>query len=92
LYVTGEGQTAPGGVTGKPAGTLPLPRPILPVSVTIGNQVASVSFAGSAPTLVGLMQVNVTIPAAAAPGNAVPVVVSVGGVASQVGVAIAVAP
>ena len=92
LYVTGEGQTTPAGATGKPAGSLPLPKPLLPVSVAIGGQTATVSFAGSAPTLVGVMQVNVQIPAQVAPGNAVPVVVSVGGSSAQTGVTISVAP
>ena len=90
LFVTGEGQTNPRGITGKPAGGLPLPAPLLPVSVSIGGQAAIVNFAGSAPTLVGLMQVNAQIPAQVVPGNAVPVVVSVGGSASQTGATIAV--
>ena len=48
LFVTGEGQTVPGGVDGKPA-VLPLPKPVLPVTVTIGGEIASVPYAGGAP-------------------------------------------
>ena len=43
LYATG--QTVPTGVDGK-AGTLPLPRPSLPVSATVGGETAQVHYAG----------------------------------------------
>jgi uncharacterized protein (TIGR03437 family) len=90
LFVTGEGLVSPSGVTGKPAPSSPLLQPVLGVGVVIGNQAAAVSFAGSAPTLIGLMQVNVQIPGQVAPGNAVPVVVSVGGTPSQSSATIAI--
>jgi uncharacterized protein (TIGR03437 family) len=90
LYATGEGQTTPAGVDGKPA-SVPYPYPILPVTVTIGGLSAPVKYAGGAPGLVaGLMQVNVQIPAGIETGNAVPVVLRVGSVFSQAGVTIAV--
>jgi len=90
LYATGEGQTTPAGVDGKPA-TVPYPYPNLPVTVTVGGQNAPVQYAGGAPGLVaGLMQVNVQIPAGIAVGNAVPVVLRVGAGFSQAGVTIAV--
>jgi uncharacterized protein (TIGR03437 family) len=47
--------------------------------VSIGGQNANVSFAGLTPTLVGLYQVNVTMPAGVTPGNAVPVMLTVAG-------------
>jgi uncharacterized protein (TIGR03437 family) len=50
--------------------------------VTIGGIAAKVLFSGLAPGYVGLYQVNVTVPAAAA-GNAVPVVISMGGAMSN---------
>jgi uncharacterized protein (TIGR03437 family) len=57
----------------------------------VGFQNAPVKYAGGAPGMVaGLMQVNVQIPAGVQTGNAVPVVLSVGNVSSQVGVTIAV--
>jgi uncharacterized protein (TIGR03437 family) len=40
-------QTSPGGVDGKPAATL-LPKPILPVSVTIAGQTVTPQYAGGA--------------------------------------------
>ena len=76
LYATGEGQTTPGGVDGKPA-SAPLPQPNLPVSVTIGGQRAQfLPYVGGAPgEVAGLLQINVQIPSRIQTGNAVPVVV-----------------
>lgn len=85
LYATGEGPTTPNGVDGKPAPlTPPYPMPQAPVTVTIGGQTAQVSYAGGAPgEVAGLLQVNALIPAGIQTGNAVPVVITVGGVVSQ---------
>ena len=90
LYATGEGQTTPSGVDGKPA-QVPLPKPNLAVTVLIGGQNAQVKYAGGAPgEVAGLMQVNAQIPSGIQTGNAVPVVVVVGGVSSQAGVTVAI--
>ena len=90
LYATGEGQTMPLGVDGKPA-ALPLPRPNLPVAVSIGGQTVTPIYAGGAPgEVAGLMQMNVQIPGGILTGNAVPVVLQVGNIFSQPGVTIAV--
>ncbi len=64
IFVTGEGALNPAVATGSMSGpSLPLPKPIANVSVTIGGQPASVSYAGEAPTLVsGVMQINAVIP------------------------------
>ncbi len=90
LYITGDGQSNPGGADGKIANAAPYPTTVLPVAVTIGGQKAVVSYAGAAPTAVaGLTQVNVQIPTGVT-GTAVPVALTVGGVAAQSGVTIAV--
>ena len=90
IFATGEGQTSPAGVDGKP-GSDPVPHPILPVSVTIGGQTVTPNYAGGAPgNVAGLMQVNVQIPSGIQTGSAVPVVVQVGNTSSQAGVTIAV--
>ena len=94
VYLTGEGQTSPAGVTGKVttvSSTPPLtPAPLLPVSVLIGGQPANFSFAGEAPGFVsGVMQLNVTIPAGAATGQQ-SIVVSIGGNPSQSGVTVSI--
>lgn len=90
LYATGAGQTTPPGVDGKIANT-ELPKPLLPVSVRIGGELAEVIYAGAAPGLVaGVMQVNVRIPNGTNPSNAVPVTLTVGSANSQQGVTLAV--
>jgi uncharacterized protein (TIGR03437 family) len=48
LYAIGEGQTTPAGVDGRIAGPT-LPRPVLPVRVTVGGIPATVQCAGGAP-------------------------------------------
>jgi uncharacterized protein (TIGR03437 family) len=98
FYVTGEGQTSPAGVDGKPApATAPFPSPVLPVTVTLNGQNVLVRYAGGAPgEVAGLMQVNVLIPPnlvypfpAGGPVN-VPAVIQVGYVSSQANVTISV--
>jgi uncharacterized protein (TIGR03437 family) len=90
LYATGEGQTNPAGVDGLPANTV-YPKPVLPVTVTIGNQPAQVGYAGGAPGFVaGAMQINATVPPSVN-GIAVPITVQVGTAASAAGVTMAVA-
>jgi uncharacterized protein (TIGR03437 family) len=94
LYMTGEGQTAPQGVTGKVttvSATPPLtPQPLLPVAVLIDGTPATVVFYGEAPGLVsGLMQLNFQIPLDLPSGN-LPISVSIGGNISQSGVTVSV--
>src|ERR1017187_5841643 len=90
IFATGEGQTSPGGVDGKP-GSDPVPHPIFPVSVTIGGQIVTPTYAGGAPgNVAGLMQVNVQVPIGIQTGSAVPVLLKGGNESSQAGVTIAV--
>ena len=84
LYATGEGQTDPTGSDGAVAGGEFVKTPFAPVSLTIGGQAASVVYAGSSVgSLAGVMVVEAIVPAGAAAGAAVQVVLTVGGVASQ---------
>jgi uncharacterized protein (TIGR03437 family) len=95
VFMTGEGQTSPPSVTGAiTSATLPPPQvtpaPVLAVGVTINGQPALYVYAGEAPGLVaGMMQLNVQIPASGASGE-LPIVVSIGGKASQNGVTVSV--
>jgi len=83
LYCTGLGavtnQPAAGDVSpsNPPATTLATP------TLTVGGAPVPVSFSGLAPGYVGLYQVNFQIPATASSGNAIAVVLSVGGVSSN---------
>lgn len=89
LFGTGEGQTNPGGTDGLVASQV-FPRPVLPVSVTIGGRTANVLYAGAAPGLVaGMFQMNVEVPRDTESGDA-EVIVTVGTARSPGGVTIAV--
>jgi uncharacterized protein (TIGR03437 family) len=78
LYATGEGQTFPAGVDGALATTV-YPKPVLPVSVTVGGIPVTPAYAGAAPTeVLGLMQIVVQIPPGVQPGGYVPVQLQVG--------------
>jgi uncharacterized protein (TIGR03437 family) len=91
VYATGEGQTNPAGVDGKPD-TAPPPEPIAqPVTATVGGMAAQVEYAGGVSGLVaGVLQVNVQIPQGVSPGNAVAVVLNIAGVTTQENVTIAI--
>lgn len=89
LFATGEGQTAPGGINGRIAGSV-VPTPLAPVSVKIGGVDAEVDYAGGAPQAVaGLFQVNVKVPAGLQ-AEANSVVLTVGGASSRADVTITV--
>lgn len=78
FYATGEGQTFPAGTDGALA-TTSLPRPLLPLRVTIGGIPVTPAYAGAAPTeVLGLMQIVVKIPDGVEPGGYVPVRLQVG--------------
>lgn len=90
LFATGEGQTLPGGQDGVLAGG-DIPRPVLPVRVTIGGKESVVLYAGGAPGLVsGVFQVNARVAADVTPGDAVEVVLRVGENSSIAGVTLSV--
>jgi uncharacterized protein (TIGR03437 family) len=85
LFITGDGQISPSLADGAaPAGGTPLdelPKPNLPVTVTVAGQKANVEFIGVPVGLVGVTQINYQVPANTLAGVQ-PVVVTVGGVAS----------
>ncbi len=90
IMATGEGQTDPPGVDGKLAGD-PAPKPVLPVSLSIGGVDAEVvSYGGVPGAYAGLFQVTARVPAGIDPGDRVSVVLTVGGASSQPGVTMAV--
>jgi uncharacterized protein (TIGR03437 family) len=86
LFVTGEGAVTPSLATGTtpsprtPVGNLPKPRQT--VTVTVGGVLADLQFVGIPSGLVGVTQINFTIPPGAPTGSQ-QVVVTVGTTASN---------
>ena len=83
IYCTGLGPVANQPASGAAAQGAPLSVTVTTPVVTIGGVPAVVSYSGLAPGFVGLYQVNAQVPANAPSGAAVPVVVNVGGAASN---------
>lgn len=95
IFATGEGTVVPSVAAGtiiQPVAS-DLRRPVLPVTVRLGDQTLSADYAGSAPNLVtGAFQVNVRIPEnfPVTGLQNVPLTVQVGSAVSQPGVTVAV--
>jgi uncharacterized protein (TIGR03437 family) len=93
VYLTGEGQTNPPGVTGRitPVGQVgDLPHLVLPIQVWINGQQVPYTYAGEAPGMVaGVMQLNAQIPLYWASGP-LAIQVRVGGYWSQNGITLEV--
>jgi uncharacterized protein (TIGR03437 family) len=89
LYATGGGQTTPPGVDGQMEGTTKLPKPVLPVSVTVGGKSAKLVYAGAAPKMIaGTLEVKLEVPTGIKSGSAVPLVLDIGGFTTTLNVAI----
>ena len=83
IFATGLGPVTNQPASGAPAAASIFARTTADVAVAIGGVPVTPSFAGLAPGWVGLYQVNVQVPANAPVGDAIPVALSVGGVASN---------
>ncbi len=94
LYGTGEGLTSPLQADGQVTpGAEPLPRPVRPVTVTLGGVLCPILYAGAPPGLVaGALQINIQLPANVPTGDAVPIVLSVGEALSPDTVTLAIRP
>lgn len=69
IYLTGLGAVSPAVADGAAApATPPFANVLSQVAVTVGGRPCAVVFSGLAPTLAGLYQLNVTLPAGLPPG------------------------
>ena len=69
LFVTGLGAVSPAVSDGAPGPVNPLSNATNQLAVYIGGQQATISFAGLAPGLIGLDQINVQVPSGVSSGN-----------------------
>ncbi len=70
FYATGEGLTDGPNLAGQPA-QAPYPHPLQPIVLTIAGVNAQILFAGSAPGMIGVLQINAIVPGGfVAPGEA----------------------
>jgi uncharacterized protein (TIGR03437 family) len=82
LYITGAGAVSPSVATGDaPTSLTNAPQPVGKVAVSVANENAVIKFIGITPGLVGVVQINYTVPADA-PVGVQQVVVTVGTAAS----------
>jgi uncharacterized protein (TIGR03437 family) len=83
IYCTGLGDVNRRPTSGSASPSNPVSMTLATPIVTVGSVPATVSFSGLAPGFVGLYQVNVQIPNNAPTGAAVPLSLSIGGVAAN---------
>ena len=83
IYCTGLGDVNNRPANGAAASATTLSTTKATPTVTIGGVSATVSFSGLTPGFVGLYQVNAQVPANAPTGNAVPLIINLGGIASN---------
>ena len=83
IYATGLGAVTNQPASGAPSPVSPSAQTTTTPVVTIGGASATVLFSGLEPNEVGVYQINAMVPAQSTTGNAVPVTVSMGGVASN---------
>lgn len=82
VYCTGLGAVTPPGTTGALASSSVLSNTNITPTVSVGGANANVAFSGLAPALVGLYQINFTVPQSTSSGS-IDVVVTANGVASN---------
>jgi uncharacterized protein (TIGR03437 family) len=84
-FLTGDGDVTPTLATGATPGSVinisQYPKSRQPVAITVAGQTAPIAFNGIVTGLIGVTQVNFTVPATV-PAGVQPVVVTVGGVPS----------
>ena len=89
VYSTGLGAVTPTVAAGTPAPSSPLSATVSPVTATIAGRAATVTFAGLAPGMIGVYQVNIIVPPSA-PSGATRLALYVDGIGSRTGVTIQV--
>jgi uncharacterized protein (TIGR03437 family) len=84
IYLTGLGGTSPAVATGQPAPSNPLSYSVIIPSVSLGGVNLPILFSGLAPGLVGVDQINVSVPFNVPTGMSVPLVITEGDVSTSI--------
>lgn len=84
IYLTGLGQTSPAVPSGQSAPANPLAVSLVAPTVTLGGVNLPVLFSGLAPGLVGVNQINVSVPFNVPDGMSVPLVIGQGTIATTI--------
>jgi len=85
IYLTGMGQTLPEVAAGSPAPSEPLSSALLSSTVTLGGAGLFIDFAGLAPGMVGVYQINALVPFKGVPlGFDIPLTISQGGASTTI--------
>jgi uncharacterized protein (TIGR03437 family) len=84
IYLTGLGPTSPAVGTGLPAPSDPLAVSLLQPIVTLGGEQLPLIFSGLAPGLVGVDQINVSVPFNVPTGMSVPLLIKQGTTSTSV--------
>jgi len=85
IYLTGMGQTLPAVATGTAAPSDSLSSALLPTTVTLGGTGLFVDFAGLAPGMVGVYQINALVPFKGIPtGFDIPLTITQGGASTTI--------
>jgi uncharacterized protein (TIGR03437 family) len=85
VYATGLGAVNPAVAAGTPTPSSPLSATVSPVTANIAGRAATVTWAGLAPGMIGVYQVNIIVPLSAPSGGA-RLALFVDGIGSQTGV------
>jgi uncharacterized protein (TIGR03437 family) len=86
IFLTGLGRTLPPVDAGVPAPGDPAPVPLIEPEVTLGGVGLPITFAGLAPGLVGVYQINVNVPGWVPLGMDQPLAIKAGGQSTVLGV------
>ena len=84
IYLTGLGSTSPAVGTGQAAPSNPLAVSTLQPTVTLGGVSLPILFSGLAPGLVGVDQINVSVPFTVPDGMSVPLDITQGSVSTSI--------
>jgi len=86
IYAAGLGATSPLIEAGNPAPSTPLARVAIPPDVRLGGTPMAVSFAGLAPGMIGVYQLNARAPDHPGTGDNVPLTIAQAGATASVAV------